>query len=435
MKNKKQIKAILFGLMLALSSSRKIDATEITNSYITSSENEIFQLINGQSIPISPGEKNTVKSILINIYKPNTSLEWLKEYSNLEQLVIHNFTNSTDLEFLNYLSNLKSLTLHEVGKYSLTNFGKLNQNKNLTSLELYTPSTLDLNMFVSMPQLKSLRLLDGNFQNYDALKKMPNLNFLRLRIKENLPENLLESLTNLKKLKLDIDNTIRIDYKKLTFLEELSFGVTKPYTIPVDFTNEDYNTLEENNVKITSDIPGTMEKVKNINNRLDFIIRNLNIMPEIPEEEKLSILLGYVTSNLTYDQNILEKSFQNLDTRALAYKFYEQGLLYGTLEYQTAICGNYASLFQALANRIHLKSYYVKNENHAWNLVEIDEKYYYVDSTLLDYNYGDNFLKIKDKTGLKWYMEPFLKVHDSLHTPNNLPNEMVLENQRKKGLH
>lgn len=434
MKKKKQIKAILFGLMLALSSSKNIDATEMTNSYIISSENEIFQLINGQSVPINSGEKNTVKGMLINIYNPNTSLEWLKEYSNLEQLVIHNFTNSTDLESLNHLPHLKTLTLHEVGNYSVTDFGKLSQNKNLTSLELYTPSTLDLNMFVSMSQLKSLSLLDGNFQNYNALKKMPNLNFLRLRIKETLPENLLESLTNLKKLKLDIDNTIRIDYRKLTFLEELSFGVTKPYTIPVDFTNEDYNILKESNVKITSDITGAMEKVKEINNRLDVIIKNLNIVSGTPEEEKLSILLGYVISNLTYDQNILEKSLQNLDTRVLAYKFYEQGLLYGALEYKTSICGNYASLFQALASRIHLKSYYVKNKNHAWNLVEIDGKYYYVDATLLDYDYGNSFLKIKDKTGLKWYMEPFLEVHDSLHTPNNLPDIMILENRRKKDL-
>ena len=75
------------------------------------------------------------------------------------------------------------------------------------------------------------------------------------------------------------------------------------------------------------------------------------------------------------------------ETKKEARRFYENGFLYGALEMDSAICGNYAALLTALCRRVGINSYCLCNSEHAWNMVEIDDNNYFTDSTLLDNNY------------------------------------------------
>jgi len=62
----------------------------------------------------------------------------------------------------------------------------------------------------------------------------------------------------------------------------------------------------------------------------------------------------------------------------------------GVLLNGTAVCQGYAKTYQLLTNLLGIKSTYVRgtsrNENHGWNLVRLDGKFYHVDPTWADLN-------------------------------------------------
>ena len=58
---------------------------------------------------------------------------------------------------------------------------------------------------------------------------------------------------------------------------------------------------------------------------------------------------------------------------------------YGLLINKVAVCDGYAKAMNLILNKSGVKTYYVTgyagNELHAWNLVQINKKYYYMDTT------------------------------------------------------
>ena len=75
----------------------------------------------------------------------------------------------------------------------------------------------------------------------------------------------------------------------------------------------------------------------------------------------------------------------------------------------TAICGNYTAMVEALSDRLGnpKDSFYMTSNTHAWNLMNIDGELYYVDSTWLDNFELVSTSKIRSGDGeqVSWYME------------------------------
>lgn len=157
---------------------------------------------------------------------------------------------------------------------------------------------------------------------------------------------------------------------------------------------DEYYELKKNGVEITFDNPEDLITSERISKQLDDIVSNLDVDVTSTDQEKLNAILIYVLDNLTYDQEIQKATAANIEHSSLTESFYEKGQLYGALEKDTAICGNYTALTNALAERLGLNSYYLRSSDHAWSLIEVDGKQYYVDSTWLD---GRSVLK-EDKT-------------------------------------
>lgn len=99
--------------------------------------------------------------------------------------------------------------------------------------------------------------------------------------------------------------------------------------------------------------------------------------------EEIYKIYDYICSNVTYDNENLNDSTYNLKYST-----------YAALINGTAVCQGYASLFYRLMRELDLgirvatgyggvasddtSNYY---ENHAWNIVQLDSKWYYADST------------------------------------------------------
>jgi transglutaminase/protease-like cytokinesis protein 3 len=91
--------------------------------------------------------------------------------------------------------------------------------------------------------------------------------------------------------------------------------------------------------------------------------------------EKVLTIHDAVVNSVRYDEANLEKgTLPDLDYTA-----------YGALVNKTAVCDGYAKAMNLLLNRAGIWSVKVtgtaNGEDHAWNLVKVDGKYYYLDST------------------------------------------------------
>lgn len=91
--------------------------------------------------------------------------------------------------------------------------------------------------------------------------------------------------------------------------------------------------------------------------------------------EKMKYIHDYLVDTIEYDQTFVEKNIYNI---------------YGALVSKTCVCEGYAKASQYLLNEAGLENIIItgtatnsdgKTENHAWNYVNIDEKWYAIDTT------------------------------------------------------
>lgn len=91
--------------------------------------------------------------------------------------------------------------------------------------------------------------------------------------------------------------------------------------------------------------------------------------------EKMRYIHDYLVDTIEYDQKFVEKNIYNI---------------YGALVSKTCVCEGYAKASQYLLNEAGLENIIItgtatnsdgKTEKHAWNYVNIDEKWYAIDTT------------------------------------------------------
>ena len=101
----------------------------------------------------------------------------------------------------------------------------------------------------------------------------------------------------------------------------------------------------------------------------------LNQIAEKNDIEKMRYIHDYLVDTIEYDQTFGEKNIYNI---------------YGALVSKTCVCEGYAKASQYLLNEAGLENIIItgtatnsdgKTENHAWNYVNIDEKWYAIDTT------------------------------------------------------
>lgn len=290
-----------------------------------------------------------------------------------------------------------------------------------------------------------------NANDFAFLKNSPNIKELQLH-NVNVEKGLLETLTSVKKMLIDSSYFNDIEYEKLTFLDELRFFGA--YDAAIDFTTKEFEQLQKAGVKIGFENNNSIDDYLDINKKLDDIVSSFDIDKNSTDQEKLDAILVYVLENLEYDSAVREKI--NSGGVAGGSSFYEGGFLYGAFEKDTSICGNYAALTSALAQRLDLNAYFMRSLTHAWNLVEVEGQHYYVDTTWLDAATiqtseesfvvidGQQFMKTEYKNipayeaiklgrgnELDWYMEdptnyPVSNGYES-HEADNIPSYIELK--------
>ena len=284
------------------------------------------------------------------------------------------YDDKYDLSDLKYFENIKELNLY---------FGfPCNIFDSLESMPV-------------MPNVETLFFMYGynselDEKHIDMLReKFPNLKSVNLSDAIINPV-FAEKMTGLEELSIKPAINCDIDFTKFTYLKKLKLG-SLPYTTPVYFNTNEYNTLCNAGVEVmfgdySDDASKNKDIYLDVSKKIDDIVQNLNISENSTDKEKLDAILIFVMEKLQYDSGVREAIASGNNDLNTCTSFYKNGLLDAVFTKDTAICGNYSALVDAIYDRIGSpeKSIIVNSESHSWNLINIEGELYYVDSTWLD---------------------------------------------------
>ncbi len=123
--------------------------------------------------------------------------------------------------------------------------------------------------------------------------------------------------------------------------------------------------------KPKEEIKEHQNKIKEI--RADFISNCIS--PEMSDYEKVLTIHDYIINNSKYDDRLLEDGLFPAESYSS----------YGILALGRGVCEGYAKAMKYLLDGVGIESMIVigksRGENHAWNLVKIEDEYYHIDST------------------------------------------------------
>ena len=97
------------------------------------------------------------------------------------------------------------------------------------------------------------------------------------------------------------------------------------------------------------------------------------------DRDKIKSIVNYIINNYSYDLNYKMES----NTMPIS-SFFDNN---------KGVCASYAYLANILFRKANIESYELVSLNHAWNIVQLDNKYYYIDTTNLDNEYDEFLLK------------------------------------------
>ena len=130
----------------------------------------------------------------------------------------------------------------------------------------------------------------------------------------------------------------------------------------------DYDSLRKININLIKSY--TIEEINAIEEKINELYPLLVNDNKSIEENILSIH-DYIINNTKYDS---ERSNNNIVT-------YQSDIAYGPLFEGYAICGGYTDLMELFLERMNVKSFKISSENHVWNAVYLNNKWYHLDLT------------------------------------------------------
>lgn len=113
------------------------------------------------------------------------------------------------------------------------------------------------------------------------------------------------------------------------------------------------------------------EEISEINKIVDKVIEE-KITNNTPTKEKIKIIHDYIIDNTEYDK----LKYENKED-----KTYKSNTAYGVLIEGYGTCNGYADAMAIFLDKMNIINYKISNNEHIWNLVYLDEKWYHLDLT------------------------------------------------------
>ena len=346
------------------------------------------------------------------------------EYLNLN---LEYITSWQSPDFLEWCTNVETMDLAIGTDSNGNNLDYVNQFPVMPSVTILQIDLADRTRGYS----DEYRILAFDETNIGAvLDKFPNLRTLYVPGDRYcyFSENTLECYPNIKSLVFQgygaTNENCNIDFSKLTHLDSLSFYGADMYTLAINFTRSDYDTLKAAGVNMTFQFSNgnTVDDFLIVLDELDRMAEELNVSKDASDTAKINAILSYILINYSYDEEVSYCIANNIEHAELSASFYEGGTLSAVFNKAKkedgttpVICGNYSALGAALSKRKGLLPYYTLAKGHAYNFWNIDGVDVYYDATWLDGSY----ISVIDEEGFYHYY----KAEEAIE--NGLGEELV----------
>lgn len=321
--------------------------------------------------------------------KKVSNLDGLQYLVNLENLDLKN----NDINDIKPIASLIKLRNVNLSNNKISNINPLERLKNIITLYLDDNDIEDISSIANLNKLLTLSISKNKIKNVDALKETQRI--LILNIYGTLVEDLkpISSLENLKTLNLANTQITDIsplkDNKKLSSLNIIGTAVLdiSPLKSLSNLTSFYYesSTKTEINDELFINNAILVSRAKSI---IDTIIK-----PNMSDLDKELAIHDYIILHSEYD-------FQGYVNGSVSSDAHTP---YGVLVKGVGVCDGYASSMKALLGMVNVKSYIVTGKSfdlssmpigHAWNLVTIEGKNYYVDLTWDDNDTKDGINRL-----------------------------------------
>lgn len=182
---------------------------------------------------------------------------------------------------------------------------------------------------------------------------------------------------------IESGNDVKIEFPEKSSIEKILAtvkGTIINYGYGGYISNFQYS-INGNNINVTfnynDEKPETIAKLKAVNLKVEEIVSEI-IKPGMSNIEKEQAIHDYVVNNTSYDyDNYIEETVPEDSYNA-----------YGVFFNKVAVCEGYAEAVYRLLNEAGIENTVItgisNGVDHAWNLVNIDGKYYHLDATYND---------------------------------------------------
>lgn len=118
-----------------------------------------------------------------------------------------------------------------------------------------------------------------------------------------------------------------------------------------------------------ADVNIKREQYKNLRSAIKIIVGE-TVTDDMSDYDKVKALHDYLVLNNEYDMRLYSGNMPHISYTA-----------YGAILEHTSVCAGYAYAYEMLLQEAGVPVEYVRNSNHAWNIVQIDGEWYHVDTT------------------------------------------------------
>lgn len=146
---------------------------------------------------------------------------------------------------------------------------------------------------------------------------------------------------------------------------------------PYNSYNKLYITVNNfGEIKIKKENLYTKEEINTLNQKIDTIIKELNLENKT-KEEQLKLIHDYIIDNSVYDSKRAELIKEGI-TDDIKYPSHKA---IGPLINGLALCSGYSDALSIFLNKLNIKNYKVASPKHVWNAMNINNKWYHTDLT------------------------------------------------------
>lgn len=280
-----------------------------------------------------------------------------------EHPITINFTGDGDLSISKGENINKNTTIIQASE---SNFGGVNENNK-------TNTSRNHNLYDQLDE-NAKKLYDKLYENRENLKTGT------YKIEYgNTFQNLLSSSDGETKLKKEYQSAIEVlvyENPEIFYIDATSMfinieKITKitgtKYNVYIDNGNKESYLSEGFNSK--EDVDKYQAEIKKVKDSI------LSVLDGKSDYEKIKIVHDYLVDTIEYDSSVSLDNIYNI---------------YGALVSKVCVCEGYAKAFQYLMDEAGIENTIVigkgtnskgKTENHAWNYVKLDGKWYGIDTT------------------------------------------------------